>query len=122
MGRRILLVDDEEEILEVIARILERMGHQPVAVDSAEKALEKLQMGSYDLIICDVRMPGLGGKGFYQKVRSTHPELAKRVIFTTGDTLSPSTRAFLESAGTPTVPKPFMIEDLQRAIEDLLGE
>jgi two-component system NtrC family sensor kinase len=79
-------------------------------------------MGSYDLIICDVRMPGLGGKGFYQKVRSTHPELAKRVIFTTGDTLSPSTRAFLESAGTTTVPKPFMIEDLQRAIEDLLGE
>jgi two-component system NtrC family sensor kinase len=122
IGRRILLVDDEVEILEVIARILERMGHLPVAVDSAEKALEKLQRDSYDLIICDVRMPGLGGKGLYQKVRSTHPELAKRVIFTTGDTLSPSTRAFLESAGTPTVPKPFMIEDLQRAIHDLLDE
>jgi two-component system NtrC family sensor kinase len=122
IGRRILLVDDEVEILEVTARILDRMGHLPVAVDSAEKALEKLEMGPYDVIICDVRMPGLGGKGLYQKVRSAHPELASRVIFTTGDTLSPSTRAFLESTGTPTVPKPFLMEDLQRAIEDLLGE
>jgi len=122
VGRRILLVDDETEILEVIARILERMGHQPVAVDSAEKALEKLQMDSYDLIICDVRMPGLGGTGLYQKVRSTHPELAKRVIFTTGDTLSPSTHAFLESAGAPTIPKPFMMEDLERAIQGVLNK
>ena len=121
-ARRILLIDDEEEILEVIARILERAGHRTVALDSAEKALAQLENGEFDIIICDVRMPGLGGQGFYRKVLRSHPELAKRIIFTTGDTLSTDTRGFLESADAPHVAKPFMIEDLQRAIEDLVGE
>ncbi len=121
-ARRVLLIDDEEEILDVIARILEHTGHRTMAIDSAEKALQQLEREEYDIIICDVRMPGLGGKGFYRKVRTTHPELAKRIIFTTGDTLSTDTRAFLERADAPHLPKPFTIEDLQQAINDLLGE
>jgi CheY-like chemotaxis protein len=120
-SKRILIIDDEEEILEVISRILKRMGHEAFAFDSAEKALDRLDSEHYDLIICDVRMPGMGGQGFYQKVSDSKPELARRFIFTTGDTVSSSTAAFLESAGTPCLPKPFMMEDLQRAIEGILG-
>jgi two-component system NtrC family sensor kinase len=119
--RRVLLIDDEEEILDVLTRILERTGHQAVALDSAEKALQQIENEEYDIIICDVRMPGLGGKGFYRRVSAAHPELAKRIIFTTGDTLSADTRAFLESADAPHLPKPFTIEDLQRAINELLA-
>jgi two-component system NtrC family sensor kinase len=121
-GRRILLIDDEEEILEFIARILDRTGHRAVAVDSAEKALGNLEKEEYDIVICDVKMPGLGGQGFYHKIRSAYPQLAKRIIFTTGDTLSTATRAFLESVDAPHISKPFKIEHLQRAIEELLGE
>jgi two-component system NtrC family sensor kinase len=121
-ARRVLLIDDEEEILDVLTRILERTGHQAMALDSAEKALQQIENQEYDIIICDVRMPGLGGKGFYRRVSAAHPELAKRIIFTTGDTLSTDTRAFLESADAPHLPKPFTIEDLQRAINELLAE
>jgi two-component system NtrC family sensor kinase len=121
-GRRIFLVDDEEEILEVVGRILKRMGHQTIALNSAEQALERLKTENCDLIICDVRMPGLGGQGFYNKITTTHPDLAKRIIFTTGDTLSSTTRVFLDSADTPHVSKPFLIEELQQAMEAILGQ
>ena len=120
--RRIFLVDDEEEILEVVGRILESMGHQTIALSSAEQALERLKSEDCDLIICDVRMPGLGGQGFYQQITTTHPDLAKRIIFTTGDTLSSTTRVFLDSADTPHVSKPFLIEELQQAMEAILDQ
>jgi two-component system NtrC family sensor kinase len=120
-GKRIMVIDDEEEILEVVGRILKRMGHRVIAVDSAETALDEIESGHHDLVICDVRMPGIGGQGFYRKVRSGHPELAKRIIFTTGDTVNDVTRTFLESVGTPYLSKPFTIEDLKRAIEEVLG-
>ncbi len=122
LSRSILLIDDEEGILEVFGRMLKSMGHQAVAVNSAEKALDRLENEDYELIICDVRMPGLGGQGFYHQLRSAHPDLAKRVIFATGDTVSPATRAFLDSADTPHVSKPFKIEELQEAIEDVIGD
>ncbi len=120
-GKRMMVIDDEEEILEVVGRILERLGHQVVTVDSAETALEKIARQHYDLVICDVRMPGIGGQGLYQRLRSSYPDLAKRIIFTTGDTVSRTTRAFLENVGTPYLSKPFMIEDLQRAMEEVMG-
>ena len=119
-GHRILIIDDEADILEVVARILERMGHRAVGLASAEMALDELARVPYDLIICDVKMPGIGGRGLYRKVREAYPELAGRIIFTTGDTVSDATRAFLENSGTPYVSKPFMIEELQRAIEAVL--
>jgi two-component system NtrC family sensor kinase len=120
-GMRIMVIDDEEEILEVVGRILKRMGHQVVTVDSAETALDKIEREHYDLLICDVRMPGIGGQGLYQRVRHGHPDLAERIIFTTGDTVSRTTRAFLENVGTPYLSKPFMIEDLHSAIEEVIG-
>jgi two-component system NtrC family sensor kinase len=106
-GHRILIIDDEADILEVVARILERMGHRAVGLASAEMALDELARVRYDLIICDVKMPGIGGRGLYRKVREAYPELAGRIIFTTGDTVSDATRAFLENSGTPYVSKPF---------------
>jgi two-component system NtrC family sensor kinase len=119
-GNRILVVDDEEEILRLISRILQQRGHQVVAVQTAEASLDTLANEEYDVIICDVRMPGMGGQELYLHLRSEHPELLKRLIFTTGDTISSSTRAFLQNVETPYVSKPFPIEDLERAIDEIL--
>ncbi|MDH4208091.1 MAG: GAF domain-containing protein, partial [Anaerolineae bacterium] len=119
-GRRLLIIDDEEAILEVVARILERMGHHAVALTSADKAMEELAKAPYDLIICDVEMPGIGGRGLHRKVREGYPHLAGRIVFTTGDTISAATRAFLQDAGAPYLSKPFMIEELQHTIEKVL--
>ncbi len=119
-GNRILVVDDEDEILELVSRVLQQMGHEAVAVPTAEAALDALATQEYDVIICDVRMPGIGGQELYRHLRTQHPGLLKRLIFTTGDTISNPTRAFLQSVQTPYVSKPFRIEDLASAIDEIL--
>lgn len=121
-GKRILVIDDEEEILQVVRRMLEGMGHQVVTLPTAETAFDKMDNEEYDLVICDVRMPGIGGQELFQLVRKRNPELAKRIIFTTGDPISNSTRAFLQNTTTPHLSKPFMIEDLEQAIEEVLQQ
>jgi two-component system NtrC family sensor kinase len=120
MGNRILVIDDEEEVLKPIVRILERMGHQAVGFQGGETALRSMDLVEYDLIVSDFRMAGMGGPELYQHVRKRWPELADRIIFTTGDTVSHSTRSFLQNVAIPSVTKPFMIEDLQEAIEEVL--
>jgi two-component system NtrC family sensor kinase len=117
-GYSALIIDDEPEVLEVIERVLTRIGYRAVVVTSAEAALERLREERYDLAICDVRMPGMDGSEFYQMIRETYPELARRFIFSTGDSLSGATRSFLETAGCPYVSKPFTIEELQSAIQE----
>jgi two-component system NtrC family sensor kinase len=119
-GNRILVVDDEEEILGLVTRVLQQMGHETATAPTAEAALDALAKQEYDMIICDVRMPGMGGQQLYQLLRKENPALLKRLIFTTGDTISNSTRAFLQNVETPHVSKPFTIGDLQRAIEQVL--
>ncbi len=119
-GNKVLVVDDEEEILGLVSRVLQQMGHETVTVTTAEAALDTLAEREYDMIICDVRMPGMGGQQLYQFLRKENPELLKRLIFTTGDTISSSTRAFLQNVETAYVSKPFTIGDLQRAVEQVL--
>jgi DNA-binding response OmpR family regulator len=96
------------------------MKHQPVALTTSEAALGLIGKEKYDVVISDVRMPGIGGQESYQQVKKRDPELAGRIIFITGDTISDATHAFLQNVGNPHVTKPFMIEDLQQAIEDVL--
>jgi len=65
-------------------------------------------------------MPGMGGQELYRHLRTEHPGLLNRLIFTTGDAVSNPTRAFLQSIQTPCVSKPFRIEDLASAIDEIL--
>jgi len=65
-------------------------------------------------------MSGIGGQELYQQAKRRDPDLARRIIFTTGGTVSDSTRAFPQNIGAPHIPKPFLIEDLQHAIEEVL--
>ncbi len=70
----------------------------------------------------DVRMPGMGGKELYRRIRGSDEELAKRVIFATGDTLNPETQEFLENTGNPWLGKPFTVEELEERIQECLAQ
>jgi two-component system NtrC family sensor kinase len=88
-------------------------------VTSGEAALEALDRVSFDLMLCDVKMPGMSGFELVDAVRSREPELAERVIFITGDTLSSSTRNKLEQDGALFLPKPFSLEQLEAMLQSL---
>ena len=72
-------------------------------------------------MLSDLRMPDMDGPRFHQEVQRLHPELARRFVFVTGDTLSPSTAAFIRSIGAPVLAKPFELEELVRAVSHALG-
>ena len=119
-GKKILVVDDESTLAEVLQEMLSIDGHQVEIAANGAIALGKLREQTYDLIVSDLRMPSLDGPGLYQKLEQHYPELCRRVIFITGDTLSLRLAAFLNRTGVPTVSKPFAWEEVRRVVQRVL--
>jgi CheY-like chemotaxis protein len=115
-----LVVDDERSILSLIVRVLKASGYQVDGVTRAQLALEKLRQQRYDLIISDIRMPDMDGPACEEKVRAMDAALAERIIFITGDVLSPTTQAFLETWEGRSIKKPFDVEHLRTLVAEAL--
>jgi PAS domain S-box-containing protein len=119
-GARILVVDDEPGIAGVLAEVLQLDGHVVETVGNGEAALEKLAAGGYELILSDIRMPELDGPSLYWELERRDRRLLNRMIFLTGDTLSPGTREFLEKTGAPCLSKPFALSDVRDIVQRVL--
>ncbi len=114
--KQILVVDDEKYILDFFVEVF-RM--YPMRVDTAgdgRAAMEKMRVTDYDLIITDFRMPQMSGKELFAWVKENRPPLTQRIIFVTGDTVSPETRSFFEESGHRYLAKPFKIEEVKDVI------
>ena len=117
--KRILVVDDEPAIRDLLLQVLSADGHTVDTPDDSHAALDMIRKQRYDCIIMDLRMPGISGQQLYQIVADTDPRLARKVIFVTGDTMRRETREFLEATGNPVFSKPINMGDLRQQIEDL---
>jgi PAS domain S-box-containing protein len=115
-GCRVLVVDDEPDVAGVLVDLLRAEHEQVEAGADGRAALEKIDGAAYDLILCDVRMPGLDGPELYRALRLLHPELLPRFVFLTGDTLNPESREFVQQTGAPCVSKPFDFDEVYRVI------
>jgi signal transduction histidine kinase/CheY-like chemotaxis protein len=115
-GRNILVVDDELTIVDILYQVLKSDGYRVDTALSGSTALRKLEKERYDVIISDLKMPGMSGQDLYERVRSLDSSLAQRIIFSTGDTVSTDTRQFLESCGNTYLQKPFEIEAIRQAV------
>jgi len=118
-GKAILVIDDEASIREVLFVLLARDGHDVETVEDGAAALERLAERDFDLIITDVRMPGIDGIELYERVRAWNPAVADRIVFTTGDTINPKTRDFLATVRNPQLQKPFSLADVRALIDAL---
>ncbi|MCA0938694.1 response regulator [Salipiger pacificus] len=116
----VLVVDDEEDVSDLIREILLRDGFEVSVANSAEAALELLETRDFALILTDLNMPGLGGRGFYERLLRDRPAVARRMGFVTGDTMSPQARGFLDGAGRPFLEKPIAPDDLRRLARAML--
>lgn len=116
----ILLVDDEIELAQTLADLLEPEGHKiDIAINGAV-ALEKLHKDTFDIIISDLRMPILDGPGLYEALTRELPFYLNRIIYVTGDTLSSHVQTFLSQNPVPVVEKPYRLQDVRLAIAELL--
>ncbi len=120
-GKRILVVDDEESIRALLHDILGLNRHVVSLAASGIEAAEQAAREPFDVIITDMKMPGMDGATFYREVRQRDLAQARRMIFITGDTVSPDTRAFLQRVSNPVLSKPFKIGPLRDAIETVLS-
>jgi signal transduction histidine kinase/CheY-like chemotaxis protein len=114
-GLRVLLIDDDPAVAEVVARSLRSTNSVSVAQSGAE-GLRLAAEGSYDLLLCDLRMPEMDGLEIFAKLAASRPELAARLLFMSGDTSSPSAATALQASGRPLLSKPFRPEELYAAI------
>jgi CheY-like chemotaxis protein len=115
---RILVVDDDAVNRQAMALLLEREGHQVVAVENGLEAMERIgdRDGTFDAIVSDLQMPRLGGRAMYEQLVNSRPLVAKRFVFVTGDQARGESRSFLENCGQPSVIKPYDLGELINAI------
>jgi len=118
---RVLVVEDEPTVARLIADVLEDEGmHVEVLLDGRE-ALARAAAQSFDLVICDMKMPGLDGQHFYKSLERSGSPLRKRFLFVTGDSMAAQTREFLERNHLPHVAKPFRVEELTEKVRSVLA-
>ena len=117
---RVLVVDDESEVVDLIQEILAREGFVVDSADSGEAALSLMRGYGYTLILSDLNMPGMGGRGFYDAVVREMPAFAERIGFVTGDTMSAQVRAFLDSSRRHYLEKPIAPHELRDLVRTML--
>ena len=120
--RTALIIDDEPEIGRLLAETLHTLSYRAEVVESGEAAQAALGHRDYDVVLCDLRLPGLDGPALYSWMAERRPHLCARTAFITGDTLSASAGRFLARAGRPILEKPFVPAELRRLLAELVPE
>ena len=115
MAYRILVVEDEPDTQEMLATLLKLDGHRVETADSGQEALNLLAGRSYDVILSNIRMPGMDGSELYRRIEQRWPHLAPRVVFVTAEG-STGLQAQYGGAPVPLLAKPYTVERLRQVI------
>jgi two-component system NtrC family sensor kinase len=122
MGRaRILVIDDERAVRELISDALGIEGHDVHTAENGKEALDLIGQHRYDLVLCDLRMPEMDGQRLYEEVQRDYPQVLKRIVFVTAQAHSADYGPFLRSTGIPVVEKPFTLRQLRQMVDKMLG-
>jgi two-component system NtrC family sensor kinase len=117
---RILLIDDEAALAEMICEYLNMNGHRAQFCCGAEEALSLMERVQFDLVISDFRMPGLTGEQLFEKTLDRDPDLARRVVFMTGDIIGADARRFFSTHDVPCLTKPCALPTIEHFINSRL--
>ena len=123
-GRRlhVLVVDDEPRVGELLVKLLSPLYEASLEL-RASNALARIEAGGrYDVILCDLMMPGMTGMDLQEELERDFPELATRTVFMTGGAFTTRAQEFVERFGGRLLEKPFRVADVKRAVKKILGE
>ena len=121
IGCTVLVVEDEPALAAAVSEALSDAGFVVDRAGDGEEALRRVRSKSYDLIVCDLKMPKIDGMRFYQKLIVDDPQAARRVIFVTGDVAGTEAGKFLQASGCRWLAKPFRLGDLLKAAREILA-
>ncbi len=117
---RLLVVDDESILVELLTEFLRLSGHTVDEARNGQAALALATANDYDVILTDLKMPGLDGQTLYERVCRLKPHMARRFIFSTGDLANPKTQTFFQAAGCPYLSKPFRLEAVLTLLDQVM--
>ena len=112
--KRVLVVDDEAGLRLTIAANLELEGFEIVEAESGQQALELIAKQPFDLVLSDIRMPGMNGVELFRRVRALYPDIP--IVLMTAFALEGLVQEALREGAFTVLPKPFEIDHLVRAI------
>jgi len=121
-GRKMLIVDDEESIREIVQDGLSARGMNVECAASSEEVLALLAGNTYEIVLCDFNLPGLSGEQLFEQLRAQAGGSLPRFVFMTGDLLERSTIASFAERGAHVLQKPFQISALATLLAELLQE
>jgi PAS domain S-box-containing protein len=119
-SENILIIDDESGVRDVLTRVFSETGYRTDSASDAKRALTKLNKNGYDLFIIDLKLPRVSGMRLYEIMKERYPSSVEKVMFITGDAITPSTQDFLDSAGRPYLTKPFNPKVAVELVEEML--
>jgi CheY-like chemotaxis protein len=119
-GHSVLVVDDEESIREIVEEGLSSRGMVVETAGSSEEALSRLAANSYEIILCDMNLPGLHGDELFKRLRVPAGKSMPRFVFMTGDMLEPSILRQFGDRGAQVLQKPFHVAALAKLLVELL--
>ncbi|MFQ5736330.1 MAG: ATP-binding protein [Thermodesulfobacteriota bacterium] len=117
-GKSVIVVDDEETTRSAIMEIIGPSVADVEGLPDGASALARIMDRDYDVVLLDIKMPGMNGMELYGKIREIKPYLAERVFFITGDTENESTQSFIKLTGCGYLAKPFTREDLLSLVSE----
>lgn len=120
-AKRILVVDDEVDVGEFIGEVLIKEGFEVDVAKSGKEAFGLLESNKYDAVLSDLNMPGVDGRGLFDRLSMDFEKLAERTAFITGDTMGESSQKLLGSSKRPYLEKPVSPDELRKLVYDLLG-
>ena len=120
-GASVLIVEDEHALAAAVAEALTDAGLNVDHAGDGQEALARVRNTTYDVVICDLKMPRIDGMTLYRAIAAETPALARRVVFVTGDVAGTDAERFLEESGCRWLAKPFRLSDLLRAVRETLA-
>jgi len=128
-ARRVLIVDDEVTIRVALRRFFTRLGWAVEEASNGASALELLNLDArqsvndrFDVVVSDLRMPGLDGIELYEQLKELHPELVRRLIVSTGDLVSEDTAMFVRTTECVVLQKPFELNALRALVDQVVAD
>lgn len=116
--RKILVVDDEVDILEMIELGLQPSGYELLLASRGDRAMQLFDRHRVDLVICDIRMPGMNGMTIIERLRERAPELP--IIIVTGFAAPDTLEQCAKVGVVEVLRKPFVFQDLSNAVKSAL--
>ena len=113
---RLLIVDDDAMVLSALRRRLQRRFDVVTVLGGVEALARLSEDPDFDTIVCDLMMPEVDGKSFYDAVLKDHPQLTERIVFMSGGAFTPRLRKFAAAVSNPVLQKPVSREDLEAMI------